>query len=56
MPLVLREKVVTDRKQCVDGNELWELVGTAYVHGLMDGLAAEWVEKGTITEQSFHIV
>lgn len=56
VPLVLRDKVMSDKKQCVDGNELWEIVGTAYVHRLMDGLAAEWVERGTITKQSFHII
>jgi hypothetical protein len=56
VPLVLREKATPDEKKSPEGSERWEVVGTAYVHGFMDGLAAEWVEKGMLKERDFDIV
>lgn len=56
VPLVLREKAAPGQKKGCDGSERWEVVGTAYVHGFMDGLAAEWVEQGKLKERDFDIV
>jgi hypothetical protein len=36
--------------------ELWTLIGPAYVHGFMDGLPHEWPEKGICKERRFILV
>ena len=36
-PLVLRP---------FEGTEHWELIGSCYVHGIMDGEAMEWLKDG----------
>ncbi|KAE9368013.1 HET-domain-containing protein [Stipitochalara longipes BDJ] len=50
VPLVLREK---ERN---DGGGKWEVVGTAYAHGFMDGLASQWAEEGKLTRRDFALV
>jgi len=50
VPVTLREKGNDE------GNRKWEVVGTAYVHGFMDGLAAEWVGESRFKEKTFDIV
>jgi hypothetical protein len=49
VPLVLREKGNEE------GNGKWEVIGTAYVHGFMDGLATGWVEEGRLKERTFDV-
>lgn len=57
VPLILREKIGPDgKKESAEGNAKWEVVGTAYVHGFMDGLAAEWVERGMLKPRMFDVV
>jgi hypothetical protein len=50
VPLVLREKGNDEE------NGKWEVIGTAYVHGFMDGLASGWVEEGRLKERTFDVV
>lgn len=56
VPLVLRPKTVGDGEEDGGGTKRWEIVGTAYVHGFMDGLAAEWTGDGRLEERIFDIV
>lgn len=52
VPMVIRP--VKDRSE--DGESCYEVIGTAYVHGFMDGQAARWVERGELKEGSFTLV
>jgi hypothetical protein len=57
VPLILRERVGPDGgKESAEGSAKWEVVGTGYVHGFMDGLAAKWVERGILKKRTFDIV
>ncbi|KAI1738198.1 heterokaryon incompatibility protein-domain-containing protein [Xylaria scruposa] len=57
VPFVLRPVNITEYKKegrCVQVDDAWRLVGTAYVHGIMDG---EAVLNGLLSpEQDFYIV
>ena len=55
VPLVFRKKPITSEVKA-GGNEMWEVIGTAYVHGFMDGLAADWVEKGLLKRLDFDLI
>lgn len=50
VPLVLREK------EGHGGKGTWEVIGTAYVHGFMDGLAGQWAELGNLRINEFDLV
>jgi hypothetical protein len=52
VPRVLRQK----RGYLSEETEEWEVVGTAYVHGMMDGLASEWAENGKLSKRDFRLV
>jgi hypothetical protein len=39
-----------------EGRDEWEVLGTAYVHGFMDGRAMEWVEEGKLEWRSITLV
>jgi hypothetical protein len=51
VPLVLRST-----GESSDGIATFRFVGTAYVHGFMDGLAQSWVQEGKLRKESFILV
>jgi hypothetical protein len=51
VPLVLRSTCESS-----DGIATFRFVGTAYVHGFMNGLAQSWVQEGKLREKSFILV
>jgi hypothetical protein len=51
VPLVLRST-----GESSDGIATFKFIGTAYVHGFMDGLARSWVQEGKLQEKSFILV
>ena len=51
VPLVLRST-----GESLDGIATFRFIGTAYVHGFMDGLAQSWVQEGKLHEKSFILV
>jgi hypothetical protein len=54
VPVIL--KPAEDRKQKVDGTVLYELVGEAYVHGVMDGEALEEFKRKGAKESTFALI
>lgn len=53
----MAERVGPDgKKGSAKGTAKWEVIGTAYVHGFMDGLAMEWAERGMLKECTFDVV
>jgi hypothetical protein len=56
VPLVLKERPLPDGDTGGDGDVKYEVVGTAYVHAFMDGLAAAWVETGMLQRRDFHVI
>jgi hypothetical protein len=48
VPLVLRERNNIGRK--------WEVIGTGYTHGFMDGLASQWAGDGKLIKRNFDII
>ena len=52
VPMVIRP--VKGRSE--DGESCYEVIGGAYVHGFMDGQAAQWVERGELKEGSFTLI
>jgi hypothetical protein len=48
VPLVLRER------NNIGGN--WEVIGTAYAHGFMDGLASQWAGVGKLAKREFNLI
>jgi hypothetical protein len=51
VPLVLRST-----GESSDGIATFKFIGTAYVHGFMDGLARSWVQEGKLQEKNFILV
>jgi hypothetical protein len=51
VPLVLRST-----GESSDGIATFRFVGTAYVHGFMDGPAQSWVQEGKLRKESFILV
>lgn len=54
VPLVLRERNNVGHQE--NGGEEWEVIGTAYCHGFMDGLASQWAENGKLTRRNFDLI
>jgi hypothetical protein len=53
VPLVLRER--NNVGQHENGRVKWEVIGTAYAHGFMDGLASQWAADGK-SKSDFHLI
>ena len=56
VPIVLRENPLPDNNVGDRSEVNIESVGTAYVHGFIDGLVADWTEKGILKRRDFSIV
>jgi hypothetical protein len=54
VPLVLREMNSVGEHEN-DGGK-WAVIGTAYVHGFMDGLASQWADDGRLTKRDFSLI
>lgn len=54
VPLVLRERNKVGHHE--NGGVKWEVIGTAYVHGFMDGLASQWAADGKLTRRDFGLI
>ncbi|KAG4438458.1 hypothetical protein IFR05_006068 [Cadophora sp. M221] len=56
VPFVLRQLAVDSDKIETPKRKLCELIGPAYVHGLMDGLAMKWLKGGKPEENMLTLV
>ena len=58
LPIVIRQlnQELTANVQAMNGEIGWQLIGTAYVHGIMDGELWEDVEKGISVEETIYVV
>ncbi len=56
VPIVLRENPLPNNNVGDRSEVNYEIVGTAYVHGFMDGLVASWAGKGVLKRRDFGIV
>ena len=58
LPIVIRQasQELTANIQAMSGEIGWQLIGTAYVHGIMDGELWEDVEKGIRVEETMCVV
>ncbi|KAH8588487.1 heterokaryon incompatibility protein-domain-containing protein [Bisporella sp. PMI_857] len=58
LPIVIRQvnQELIAKIQAMSGEIGWQLIGTAYVHGIMDGELWEDVEKGIRVEETMCIV
>jgi hypothetical protein len=54
VPLVLRERNNVAHRE--NGGVKWEVIGTAYAHGFMDGLASQWAGDGKLTKREFDLI
>ena len=54
VPLVLRERKNVGHHE--NSGVKWEVIGTAYVHGFMDGLASQWAGDGRLAKRDFELV
>jgi hypothetical protein len=54
VPLVLRERNNVGHYE--SGGVKWEVIGTAYAHGFMDGLASQWARVGKLTKRDFDLI
>jgi hypothetical protein len=54
VPLVLRERDNAGHHESVGVK--WEVIGTAYAHGFMDGLASRWARAGKLTKRDFILI
>jgi hypothetical protein len=39
-----------------DDVQVFQLVGTAYVHGFMDGEARDWVQQDKLPDRTFQVI
>lgn len=54
VPLVLRERKNVSHNE--SAGVKWEVIGTAYAHGFMDGLASQWATVGKLTKRDFDLI
>jgi hypothetical protein len=54
VPLVLRKR--NNVAHLENGGGKWDVIGTAYVHGFMDGLASQWAGDGKSTKEDFDLI
>jgi hypothetical protein len=54
VPLVLRERNNVGHYE--SGGVKWEVIGTAYAHGFMDGLASQWARVGKLMKKDFDLI
>ena len=54
VPLVLRERNNTSHHE--NNGVKWEVIGTAYAHGFMDGLASQWAGDGKLARTDFDLI
>lgn len=58
--MVGRFRLFFRREKNVSHNESaavkWEVIGTAYAHGFMDGLASQWATVGKLTKRDFDLI
>ncbi|KAH8588292.1 heterokaryon incompatibility protein-domain-containing protein [Bisporella sp. PMI_857] len=54
VPLVLRERNSVSHHE--NSGLKWKVIGTAYAHGFMDGLASQWAGDGKLTKRDFDLI